>query len=151
MTNLTHANCFLCCKEIFDTLPLTSSTPVNSDNLTDFNYKHYVTCHRFFILSSRYLNISVDHFNPSKTLDTTNAHKTGNYEGKKVCHECFKRIDSFCDMYELLEHLKLEINQSLETIAGILQKNVSNAGSKKTIRDDEMQDFKDVFIRQGSS
>lgn len=148
-------NCFFCCKEI-PTISL-SANNLQVENHQDGNESRTKDemFSRFFTLASRYLSFTYPSgwFNPEKALYEKCRESKLKESGNKVCKDCFQSLDSFCDMYELHEHLQLELNRSLEKMADVIRAvpTVTNLELANNIGevDFELQEFKEAFVKQG--
>lgn len=152
MADPTPANCFFCCKEVaspgsglqIDTIQDGSESSASNDEF-------FI---RFFTLASRYFDFSyaVGWIQPEKALYKNYRESTLKFD-KKVCKDCFQILDAFCDMYEMYQHLQLELNRSLEKIAvvisavpSVINPDISN---NQAVVASDLQEFKKAFVKQG--
>lgn len=164
MSDPVSVHCFICSKEI------TAASSNKLDDLqTNSESKSEICgggeiCSKFFVLASRYLDFTFtnhEFMKPWKTLNMT-WKENNNSKGVQACENCVITMDSYCDMYELLQHLQLELHQCLEKIADTIWKsvcvdiqeqnadaNVANPSSNRvSVTTEYLQDFKKAFANQ---
>lgn len=73
---------------------------------------------RFFILASRYLNFTCEYVKPDKTLIRSGDVRV---DEQTFCSNCYPLMESFCDMYDLVQLLQLELKWKLQQIEMIIR------------------------------
>lgn len=135
-------NCSLCCKAIATETAFSRDIPNSSGDM----------CHKFLILLSRYLNLNVGLFNLKQTMGTSAVQKDL-IDKLRLCKDCYQVADSFCDMYDLLQQLHLEINRNVEKIAEVISTG-GNPGEGQMVQYDSRRimsfmDFKMAVTKGG--
>lgn len=94
--------CLLCCNNIA------------SDELST---KSEEICSRYFNLVSQFLEVDLADLTVEATFYCGQNESPDNTTGHSVCCSCLPMMVSYCDMYDRLQQLQLELLQSLENIA----------------------------------
>lgn len=109
-------------------------------------------CHRFLVLISRYLNLNTDFLDVGKTLNTNLKEGRHDSDNWQLCEDCFPELDAFCDMYDLLQHLHLEMNKKLESISENMRRGAmrNRQGIANSYQTTMPEDFKIAILKQGT-
>lgn len=102
--------------------PLSSSCDICQNSISiksSSSNKNQATSHNFFVLVSRFLNLSSDYFKPNKTL--SNNVRNGAAIDGQICDNCLPALDSFCQMYDLWFCLQLEMGRCLQEVSEFIR------------------------------
>lgn len=143
MSSLNLSSCCFLCHQNIESSVSSQADPPNSSNARK--------CHRFLVLVSRYLHLNTDFVDVGMTL---NMKVKEGCDDWRLCEDCFPELDAFCDLYDLLQHLHMEINRKLGGISEIIRRSAMGNQDGITINFFQTQtimpeDFKISLLKQG--
>lgn len=146
--DVVGGNCIICYENYTmqlsnDEIPVTGddSDPPDVQNPPWDEKTKTEICQRFGVVVSRFLELSPIFFRPEKTLQTKQV--TNVIQGIGVCDGCLPDLDSFCQMYDLSQQVRLKMDRSLDK----LEKIVRGWRDKEEEPDKQQQDTRPRWFR----